>query len=189
VTVRRIGLFGGTFDPPHLGHVAALRAAAHTGRFDLIEVTVAGDPYQKRAQGVVHPAALRLEMARAAFASLPLVVVSDREIRREGPSYTIDTVRELLLDWDEVDLLIGADLVAHISSWHDAEVLARLVRIGVIPRPGGDAQVPTGWRSYEIPMEPVDLSSTFIREIPLSHTDLHEFLPDEVIPLYEGIRG
>ncbi len=189
MTVRRIGLFGGTFDPPHFGHVAALRAAAATNRFDLIEVTVAGDPYQKRAQGPVRPAALRLEMAKAAFASLPLVEVSDREIRRQGPSYTIDTVRELLQVADEVDLLVGADLTAQISSWHEASKLKSLVRVGVVPRPGGRSEVPEGWDSYEIPMEPVDLSSSFIRGIPPSFEYLREFLPEAVIALYESFRG
>jgi len=75
VKVRRVGLFGGTFDPPHFGHVAALRAAASTERFDRIEVTVAGDPYLKRAQGDVRPASLRLAMAHAAFSGLDLVDV------------------------------------------------------------------------------------------------------------------
>jgi len=189
VNFRRIGLFGGTFDPPHLGHVAALHAALHTGRFDLIEVTVAGDPYQKRAHGAVRPAASRLAMARAAFGDLELVEVSDREIQREGPSYTIDTVHELLAEADEVDLLIGADLVAQIDSWHEADVLRTMVRVGVVPRPGGGAETPAGWDSYVIAMDPVDLSSTYIREIPRSREKLGKFLPAAVVPLYEEFRG
>ena len=189
MTVRRVGLFGGTFDPPHLGHVAALHAAALTDRFDVIEVTVAGDPYQKRAQGSVRPASVRLEMAIAAFASMPLVEVSDREIRREGPSYTIDTVRELFEVFDEVDLLIGADLAGQISSWRDATTLATLVRVGVVPRPRGETVVPDGWRGYEIPMEPVDLSSSFIREMSPTYENLREFLPASVIPLYVSFIG
>ena len=104
VPAHRLGLFGGTFDPPHNGHVAALRAAAGTGRFDAIEVTVAGDPYRKSALGGVHSAATRLAMALAAFDHLDLVRVSEREINRPGPSYTIDTVEELLLEFDHVDL-------------------------------------------------------------------------------------
>ena len=189
MTVRRVGLFGGTFDPPHLGHVAALRAAALTERFDVIEVTVAGDPYQKSAQGSIHPASMRLEMAIAAFASMPLVEVSDREIRREGPSYTIDTVRELLEEFDEVDLLVGADLAGQISTWRDAATLATLVRVGVVPRPGGETFVPDGWRGYDIPMEPVDLSSSFIREMSPTYENLRDFLPASVIPLYVSLIG
>lgn len=189
MTARRLGLFGGTFDPPHFGHVAALKAAARTKRFDIIEVTVAGDPYQKSATVRVRPAPLRLAMAKAAFGGLELVRVSDREIRREGPSYTIDTVRELLDEFDSVDLIVGADLAEHFDSWHDAETLRTLVRVGVVPRPGGSLAVPAGWDCYEIAMDPVDLSSSFIRELPDEPENLRKFVPESVIPLYESFRG
>ena len=187
--VRRLGLFGGTFDPPHLGHVAALRAAALTNRYDVIEVTVAGNPYLKRVELEVRPATLRLQMARAAFADLDLVRVSEREILRDGPSYTVDTVRELLSDADEVDLIIGADLVDQLNGWHEAPALQSLVRVGVVPRPGAVTIVPDGWESYVIPMEPVDLSSSFIRDVVPSLANLRLLLPEPVIPLYRGARG
>lgn len=186
--VQRCGLFGGTFDPAHFGHVAALRAAAATSLFDRIEVTVAGEPYVKSAGGTVHSAALRLAMAQAAFCDLDLVVVSDREIRREGPSYTIDTVHELLEEAKEVDLIVGADLSDQLDRWHEADELRSLVRVGVVPRPGSITVVPGGWSSYEIPMEPVDLSSSFIREISPTAENLRKFLPEAVIPLYLDAR-
>jgi nicotinate-nucleotide adenylyltransferase len=186
---RRCGLFGGTFDPPHFGHVAALRAAASTSRFDRIEVTVAGDPYLKSAEGAVAPAGERLAMARAAFGALALVEVSDREILRLGPSYTIDTVRDLLGEFDEVDLIVGADLTAQLNGWHDAATLRTLVRVGVVPRPGDPTVAPDGWRCYQIPMEPVDLSSSFIRDMTPTSDNLRNFLPEPVIPLYLGARG
>jgi nicotinate-nucleotide adenylyltransferase len=189
VTARRLGLFGGTFDPPHLGHVAALEAAARTANFDVIEVTVAGDPYLKNDGTVIHDARERLAMARAAFEGLALVEVSDREIRRPGPSYTIDTVRELLEVAGDVDVIVGADLVAQIDRWHDASTLATLVRLGVVPRPGGATKVPEGWESYEIAMDPVDLSSSFIRDVAPDAEILRKFLPEAVIPLYLSLRG
>ncbi|HVA53859.1 MAG TPA: nicotinate-nucleotide adenylyltransferase [Acidimicrobiales bacterium] len=185
--VRRLGLFGGTFDPPHFGHVAALEAAARCGRFDRLLVTVAGDPYLKVAD--VRPAALRLAMAHAAFDDLALVDVSDLEIRRQGPSYTIDTVRALLDDVDAVDLIVGADLAAQLDHWHEADVLRDLVAVGIVPRPGSLSGAPEGWRCFEIPMEPVDLSSTYIREMLDGYQNLGEFLPASVIPLFEGARG
>ncbi|MBW4078794.1 MAG: nicotinate-nicotinamide nucleotide adenylyltransferase [Acidobacteria bacterium] len=188
MTARRLGLFGGTFDPPHFGHVAALKAAARSKRFDVIEVTVAGDPYQKSASGHIHPAQLRLAMAKAAFGGLDLVRVSDREIRRQGPSYTIDTVRELLHEADSVELIVGADLVEHMDSWHEASVLRTLVRVGVVPRPGGATSFPPGWDCYEIPMDPVDLSSTFIREVPQGPDNLRDYVPAPVIPLFESFQ-
>ena len=189
MNVRRIGLFGGTFDPPHFGHVAALRAAAASGRYDLIEVTVAGDPYVKSLDAGVRDAALRLAMARAAFDDLDLVEVSDREIRRDGPSYTIDTVRELLGECDRVDLIVGADLAEQLNSWHKSDELRTLVRVGVVPRPGATTVVPDGWVSYEIPMDPVDLSSSYVRGLVPTSSNLREYLPEEVIPLYQGARG
>ena len=116
----RIGLFGGTFDPPHFGHVAALKAAIATNLFDYIEVTVAGDPYQKSSSVQLHSADVRLKMAQAAFDGIEGVRVSDREIKRDGPSYTIHTVRELLKEAEQVDLLIGADLSSQLDSWHES---------------------------------------------------------------------
>ncbi len=184
---RRIGLFGGTFDPPHFGHVAALRAAAATGLFEAIEVTVAGDPYLKRTSGVQR-ASVRLEMAHAAFDDLDLVTVSNREILRDGPSYTIDTVRELAVTASDVDLIIGADLVPQLDAWHESALLRAMVRVGVVPRPDAATVVPDGWVHYEIAMEPVDLSSSFIRNTVISEDDLRRFVPEAVIPLYQGAK-
>ena len=182
----RIGLFGGTFDPPHFGHVAALKAAIATNLFDYIEVTVAGDPYQKSSTVQLHAADVRLKMAHAAFDGIEGVRVSDREIKRDGPSYTIETVRELLQGAEQVDLLIGADLCSQLDSWHESEQLRALVKVGVIPRPGGEQDLPLGWSTYLVPMEPVDLSSTHIREVANLNENLQELVPDPVIPIFEG---
>jgi nicotinate-nucleotide adenylyltransferase len=189
VKVRRLGLFGGTFDPPHFGHVAALVAAAATGRFDRIEVTVAGDPYQKSSASYVRSAAERLAMAHAAFDDLDLVHVSDVEIRRDGPSYTVVTVKELLREADNVDLIVGADLAMQLDGWHEALQLQDLVEVGIVPRPGSVTLEPYGWRCYEIDMDPVDLSSRYIRAQSLSTESLRKLIPESVIPLFEGMPG
>ncbi len=183
--LSRLGLFGGTFDPPHLGHVAALEAAISTDRFDRILVTVAGDPYRKSLEQSVSPSPLRLAMAQAAFAHLPLVEVSSIEIDRSGPSYTIDTVRALAPESSSLDLIIGADLAPTLPTWREAEALRELVSVGIVPRPGQEAQIPAGWRCYEIDMVPVDLSSSFIRVNGQELSDLAKFLPESVIPLYQ----
>jgi nicotinate-nucleotide adenylyltransferase len=187
VNDRRLGLFGGTFDPPHLGHVAALRAASASGRFKRIIVTVAGDPYLKSAD--VHSADLRLAMAHAAFDDIGLVDVSDMEIRRSGPSYTIDTVGELLGDDQTLDLIVGADLVSHLNDWHEAQALRELVEVAIVPRPGSSVHLAEGWRGYEISMRPVDLSSTFIRSMGANNKNLKNFLPTGVIPLFVRAEG
>jgi nicotinate-nucleotide adenylyltransferase len=185
----RVGLFGGTFNPPHFGHVAALEAAARTGRFDRIVVTVAGDPYQKSGTGEVRPATQRLALARAAFSGLALVEVSDMELRRTGPSYTIDTVRALLTEADSVDVLIGADVVARIDSWREADALAELVTLGVFPRPGDVVRASAPWRWYEIDMAPVDLSSSFIRDGVVGDGPIEPFVPRAVIDLLATFAG
>ena len=181
----RLGLFGGTFDPPHLGHVAALEAAIASGRFDRILVTVAGDPYRKSLEYSVSPAALRFAMAEAAFGHLPLTEVSRIEIERSGPSYTIDTVRAFQDEAESIDLIMGADLAPSLPTWHEADELRTLVTIGIVPRPGQPVEYPEGWNCYEIPMEPVDLSSSFIRHEGQDSLDLAKFLPKSVIPLYQ----
>jgi len=137
----------------------------------------------------VRDATVRLAMATAAFGDLELVEVSDREIRRDGPSYTIDTVRELLVDCDAVDLIVGADLSEQLDKWHESEQLRTLVRVGIVPRPGAASVAPKGWESYEIPMDPVDLSSSYVREIEPTTTNLRRYLPESVIPLYQSVRG
>lgn len=109
---RARGLFGGTFDPPHLGHVAAARAAIDALALDELVVTVARDPQRKDAPPVAS-AELRGEMARAAFQGVDRVVVSDLELRRDGPTYTIDTVEALLAEEDgALTLVVGADAAA-----------------------------------------------------------------------------
>ncbi len=185
MSTQHYGLFGGTFDPPHFGHVAALRAAVRSGLFSEIEVTVAGDPYQKSGDVLLHPAAVRLAMAHAAFDDMPNVFVSDREIRRTGPSYTIDTVRELVAEGKVVDLIIGADLVTSLPTWNNADEIARLARVAVVPRPGSPTELPDGFDSYVIPMDPVDLSSSQIRSVATTLENLKDYLPDEVIPIYQ----
>ena len=183
VTLRRVGLFGGTFDPPHLGHVAALRDAWASENFDEIVVTVAGDPYLKSSEGAITPALRRLGMAEAAFAELAGVRVSDMEIRRGGPTYTIDTVRELLAEDVALTLNVGADVVPQLSRWREAESLASIVTLYVLPRGDDMVTIPTGWRGTIASMEPVDLSSTLTRERLENGENPHGLVPDAVIPL------
>lgn len=189
MALRRIGLFGGTFDPPHLGHVAALNDAWASGNFDEIVVTVAGDPYLKSNEGAITPATARLAMAHAAFDDLAGVRVSDMEIVRSGPTYTIDTVRELLAMGVEVTLIIGADVVPQLARWRESDELARLVRLYVLPRGDEVVTIPAGWLGEIAAMEPVDLSSTFTRERLENGENPHGLVPEAVIPLLFEPRG
>lgn len=185
---RRTGLFGGTFSPPHLGHVAALEAAWETGWFDRLLVAVAGDPYHKDA-GDLAPATQRLAMAHAAFDPVTGVEVTDREIERGGPTYSFDTVNELVRAGDRVTLILGVDAANGIDQWHRSADLVPLVTLAIVPRIGCTPTVGARWRFVEIPMDPVDLSSTGIRAGRWSPEDLRAVLPASVLPIFLGGQG
>jgi len=183
VSTRARGLFGGTFDPPHLGHVAAATAAiAELGLGELV-ITVAGDPQLKDPP--VAPAAIRLEMARAAFAPVARAVVSDVELARPGPTYTIDTVEALLAGapGEPLVLVVGADAAASMPRWHRAAALARLATVAVVPREGFEPGPPPGFEGRGIEMAPVDLSSTSVRAALAHGADPAALLPAGVVPV------
>ena len=142
---RRVGLFGGSFDPPHNAHVALARLARDALRLDELRLVPAGQPWQK-ADRRMAPAADRARMLRLAFAGEPRMVVDERELRREGPSYTVDTVAELQEEAGAVGaewfLVIGQDQYARLHSWHRWQELLRKVTLAVAGR-AGDAPQPS----------------------------------------------
>lgn len=169
--VERLGILGGTFDPPHRGHVAAAIACRDRLALDRVLFVVAGDPWQKSHDRAVSASAHRLAMTEAAVAGLDGLEVSRIELDRGGPSYTIDTVEALAAQAvaagrpaPEQFLIVGGDLVDTLSTWHRAEELAHLVTLVVVARPGFDAlgRVP-GWRAEVVAGEEVDISSSAIR--------------------------
>ena len=176
------GVFGGTFDPPHVGHVAAVHAALDSLGLGELVVTVARDP-QLKDEPPCAPAEVRLELARAAFGAIDRVVVSDVELRRDGPTYTIDTVEEMVAASPDVELVlvVGADAAASLPRWHRAGDLARLVTLGIVPRPGGEAVEPEGFSARWVQMAPVDLSSTAVRAALRAGHDPHGLVPDAVV--------
>ena len=179
---RTRGLFGGTFDPPHAGHVAAVRAAIDDADLDELVITVASDPWLKDVPPSA-PGWARLEMATAAFGGIDRVVVSDLELRRGGPTYTIDTVEALLEDspGDRLVLVLGADAAGTLGSWHRSHDLAELVEIAVVPRPGTTATVPEEFSVRAVTMPPVDLSSTSVRAALMRGEDPAGLLPEAVV--------
>lgn len=131
----RIGLLGGRFDPPHLGHLIIAEQAREELRLDEVHFVPAGAPPHK---GVVAPAGARAAMARLATEDHRAFRVDDRELRREGPSYAIDTIDEVRSErpGDEIVFLIGADAYLEIAGWHRGEEMVRTVEVVVVPRPG-----------------------------------------------------
>lgn len=136
MTTPRLGVMGGTFDPIHLGHVAMAEAGADCAKLERVLVVPAGVPPHRRA-ATAAPAD-RLAMCRIATADHPRLEVSDVELRRVGPSYTVDTLRMLAEERPgaELHLLLGWDAARDIRSWREPDEVMRLARLVVVTRPG-----------------------------------------------------
>ena len=161
--MERLGIFGGTFDPVHVGHLAAAAAARHALALDRVLLVVAGDPWQK-AGTVVAPAVARYEMVAAALEGVDGLEASRLELDRPGPTYTADTVDALQRPDREIVLIVGVDVAAGLSSWHRVDDLRAAVTLGIVDREGEPAgPVPAGWRAERIALPRLDVSSTELR--------------------------
>ena len=121
----RIGIYGGTFSPPHNGHIAAAKAFMEQMWLDFLYVIPTGTPPHKE-MSVPTDAAHRLEMCRLAFSGVEGVYVSDMEMRREGRSYTVDTLRELTGEDRRLFLLCGTDMMLTLDQWREPEEIFKL---------------------------------------------------------------
>ena len=134
----RIGVLGGTFDPPHLAHLVLAAAARQALALDRVVLVPAGDPWRKAGSGV-SPAAERLALTRAAVEGvLPWAEVSEIEVRREGPSYTAETLEELQAEFpgNEWWFILGWDALADLPNWHEPERIIELARLALAQRGG-----------------------------------------------------
>lgn len=128
--------FGGSFNPPHLGHLICARAVAEARGFGQVVLLPSSQPPHKPGDTSLAPAVDRLAMCRLAVADDPLFAVDDLEIRRDGPSYTIDTVRLLRQRQERVCWLIGADMAAILPQWRQSQELLEEVEFVLMARPG-----------------------------------------------------
>ena len=183
-----IALFGGTFDPPHIGHLTVAQDA-----FDALPVRhvvwiPCGDPPHKRAWRLTSPE-LRLEMTRAAVAGDERFRVSDREVRRKGTSYTVETLRELVAAGtaSRLFLLIGPDQAVAFQSWREPDEIARLARVVVmVPGGGSFGRVPSpGVKHERLPVTRIDVSSSEIRTRFGEGRRLRYLVPDPVRAIVE----
>jgi nicotinate-nucleotide adenylyltransferase len=156
----KIGVFGGAFDPPHVAHVALAQAAVEQLQLDQLRIFPTGQAWHK-AQTLTAPEH-RLALAEIAFGGLPRTVIDDRELRRPGPTYTIDTLRELKAEYPEAQLflVIGEDQADSLTRWREWEALVQLASICVAARPSAQAHAglrPPGlpaqadWRRLRLP--------------------------------------
>jgi len=134
-SIRRVGVFGGAFDPPHLAHVALAQAAVEQLQLDELRIFPTGQAWHK-AQ-TLSPPEHRLAMAQIAFAGLPRMVVDERELHRPGPTYTIDTLRELKAQQPQARLFLvmGEDQAVALTRWREWQAIPALATICMAARP------------------------------------------------------
>ena len=173
--MTRVGIYGGTFSPPHNGHIAAAKAFMEQMWLDFLFVVPAAVPPHKEI-GQVASAEHRFRMTQLAFQGIEGVYVSDLELRREGKSYTVDTLRELSGDDRRLFLLCGTDMMLALDEWYEPEELFRLCYPVYARRekdPVIDAKIIQKISFYQgkygkivrkIQMEPVEISSTEVRK-------------------------
>lgn len=179
--------FGGSFNPIHHGHLICARAVAEAGRFGRVSLVPTGQPPHKPDFDTLASASDRLEMCRLAIANEPLFEVNSSELSRPGPSYTLDTIRQLAsaapapLNW-----LIGADMLLYLPKWHRVAELLQEVHFVVMARPGWTLDwdlLPPEFRGLmdnvvQAPM--IDISATDIRRRAAAGASIEYFTPSEV---------
>lgn len=184
-------VFGGTFDPPHVGHLVLAECARWQVGAERVLFVPAGDPYRKTGTATpenaraapptgrraVTPGPLRAEMVRLAVAGNPAFAVDEREVLRPGPSYTVETLEALRAEgWGELVLVLGSDAAADLPNWREPERVRALARVVVAEKPG--TPVPAGFERVEMP--PLGVSSTLIRERVRAGKPVRYLLPEAV---------
>ncbi len=194
----RIGLFGGSFDPVHNAHLALARQALDQLKLDELRWVPVGQAWQKAR--AMTPAAQREAMLRLAIEGEPRFVLERCELQRTGPSYTLDTLRELQAAAPGADwfLLIGQDQYRNLHTWHGVDELLQRATLAVAQRPGelaeADARVSAAPR-VALALPPMDISATDIRQRVATGRDISALVPPAVAHyihqhrLYRGLVG
>jgi len=188
--VARIGILGGSFNPPHLAHLVCASEAAAQLSLDRVLLTPVAAPPHKEAEQDPGPQA-RLELCRLAIAGDERLGVCDLEVVRGGPSYTVDTLRELhaRTPEDHLTFIVGGDIALGLPSWHEPEAVLDLARLAVVERSGagreeiagrlaqhfGDAAAPV---FFDMPR--LDISSSQIRRRVAQGDPIRYLVPDSV---------
>ena len=187
----RVLIYGGTFNPPHMGHIRSVRTAAEALQPDAVLLIPAAIPPHKALADGSPGAEERLRLTQLAAAEIPGAETSDMELRREGKSYTSDTLWELRGRYPAAELvfLVGTDMLISLPEWHEPEVVCALASIAVFSRETGrEAEIAGaaarlreqfGATVYVVAGEPIEVSSTELRE-KLGRREGRELLPDGV---------
>jgi nicotinate-nucleotide adenylyltransferase len=179
---ERIGIFGGTFDPIHVGHLVAAVNAHHDLGLDRVVLVVANVPWQKAEARQVTPAEDRFAMVEAAVGGVPGLAASRLELDRGGPSYTADTLADLseLHPASELFVIVGWDVSAELATWERIDEIRDLATLVVVNRPGTPPPVgllQEGWRMKEVTVPNLEISSTDLRARAASGRPLDYLVP------------
>lgn len=182
--MKRIGLFGGTFDPPHLGHLLIAQEALTAVKLDEVWFVPVSTPPHKERAGLTSGKD-RYDMVKAALLQEGRFRVCDIELIRKGKSYTIDTVRELKRTYpdNEFFFLIGGDMVDMLPEWRGIDELKQLVTFVAFNRPGASAKSQPD--VHFVPFVEVNISSSLIRERLAKGKPIRYFVTPEVEQLIE----
>jgi len=190
---QHIGVFGGTFDPPHVGHLVTAVNVRYTLALDLVILMVANVPWQKAGQRDITPAADRLAMVEAAVSEVDQLVAGGHEISAGGASYTADTLRRLGNEYpgSELYTIVGDDAAAGIHTWERVDEVLSRSRMVVVDRPGKPVTLDDtiDWIHVEVPR--LDVSSTDLRARFGDGRPLDYLVPDAVLDVIRerGLYG
>lgn len=188
--MARVGILGGSFNPPHLAHLVCASEAAAQLQLDRVLLTPVAAPPHKDAERDPGPSA-RLELCRLAIAGDDRLAVCDVEVRRGGPSYTVDTLRELhaRTPEDHLTFIVGGDIALGLPNWHEPEEVLGLARLAVAERSGaGRADIaarlserfPDAQPAVFFDMPRMDISSSQIRRRIAQERPIRYLVPDPV---------
>jgi nicotinate-nucleotide adenylyltransferase len=184
VAAARIGVFGGTFDPPHVGHLVTAVNVRHALALDQVLLVVANQPWQKLGSRPISPAADRLAMVEAAVRGVDGLAACDLEIARGGHSFTADTLAELAQRHPGASLflVLGADAATGLPTWERVEEVRARASLVVVDRPGEPPPVvPDGWDWTHVEVPRLEVSSTDLRDRVADGRPLDYLLPGAVI--------
>lgn len=186
--MNAVGVYGGSFDPVHHGHLALARAAVRRKDLAPLYIVPAYQPPHKEKIGASFTH--RLAMARLAFADIPGVVVTDLERERGGVSFTIDSVEHLQARHPDCELylVIGADTAEEIGTWKSPDRLAEMVQLLVAPRSGHRQVTQAAWRASNIEMGLIEISASDIRRRVHAGQPINDLVPAAVADYIEHHR-
>ncbi|MGI8753869.1 MAG: nicotinate-nucleotide adenylyltransferase [Acidimicrobiales bacterium] len=183
---ERIGVFGGTFDPIHVGHLVAAVNARSALSLDRVVLMVANVPWQKAGSRAVTGAEERFALVQAAVGDVPGLEAGRLEIDRGGESYTADTLVELneVMPGAELFLIVGWDVAAELATWGRMDDLQRLATLVIVNRPGAGRPSgldDDGWRVAEVTVPNLEISSTDLRARARDGRPLDYLVPEAAV--------